>query len=167
LFQKLQNIDLTQINNILAGVDRFVNNPDLAVGMKSLWQTVDEARVLVGKLENYLGDVTQNIDNTLSDTRTLVNNVNAEVQPIAFDMRQLIEHFDAVALNINKQLDVVAANLNESLVGVRGVVSEDAPLVIELEETLENISSMTDSIRQLADYLEQHPEALLKGKDNN
>lgn len=167
LFQKLQKIDLTHINNILAGVDRFVNNPDLPVGMKSLWQTVDEARVLVGKLENYLGDVTQNIDNTLSDTRTLVNNVNAEVQPLAFDMRQLIEHFDAVALNINKQLDVVAANLNESLVGVRGVVSEDAPLVIELEETLENISNMTDSIRQLADYLEQNPEALIRGKNNN
>jgi len=164
LFQNLQKIDLTRINNIIVGVDRLVNNPDLPEGLKSLRQTADEVRLLVGKLENYTGDVADNIDNTLSDTRTLVNNVNAQVQPLIQDMRQLIEHFDEVALNINKQLDVVAANLNESLVGVRGVVSEDAPLVIELEETLENISNMTDSIRQLADYLEQNPQALIRGK---
>ena len=166
-FQKLQKIDFTHIENIMAGVDRLVNNPDLPEGLKSLRQTVDEARLLVGKLDNYIVDVTDNIDNTLSDTRTLVNNVNTQVQPLADEMRQLLEHFDAVALNINKQLDVVAASLDESLVGVRGVVSEDAPLVIQLEETLGNISSMTDSIRQLADYLEQHPEALIRGKNSN
>ena len=167
LFQNLQKIDLTRINNIIVGVDRLVNNPDLPEGLKALRQTADEVRQLVGKLETYTGDVTDNIENTLSDTRTLVNNVNAQVQPLIQDMRQLIEHFDEVALNINKQLDGVAANLNESLAGIRGVVSEDAPLVIELEETLENISNMTDSIRQLADYLEQNPQALIRGKTNN
>ena len=167
LFQDLQKIDLTRINTIMVGVDRLVNNPDLPEAFKSLRQTADEARVLVAKLENYIGDVTNNIDNTLSDTRTLVSNVNAQVQPLVNDMRQLIVHFDEVALNINKQLDGVAANLNESLVGIRGVVSEDAPLVIELQETLENISNMTDSIRQLADYLEQNPQALIRGKNNN
>jgi paraquat-inducible protein B len=167
LFQKLQNIDLSHIENIMAGIDRLVNNADLSEGLKSLRLAADEMHLLIGKLDSYIGDVTDNIDNTLSDTRTLVNNVNTQVQPLAYDMRQLLEHFDAVALNISKQLEVVAASANESLAGIRGVVSEDAPLVIELQETLENISSMTDSIRQLADYLEQHPEALIMGKDNN
>ncbi|MEE4242520.1 MAG: MlaD family protein [Desulfopila sp.] len=174
LIQNLQEIDLTHINNIIVGVDRLVNNPDIPEGIKSLRQTADETRLFVGKLDTYFGDVTGNIDNTLSDTRALVNNVNAQVQPLVNDMRQLIAHFDTLSLNLNKQLEVVAANVNEnladvnaSLAGIRGVVSEDAPLVIQLEETLENISSMTDSIRQLADYLEQHPEALIRGKDNN
>jgi paraquat-inducible protein B len=167
LFQNLQKIDLTRLNNIIVGVDRLVNNPDLPEGLKSLRQTADEVRLLVDKLDSYIVDVTDNIENTLSDTRTLVNNVNTQVQPLVNDMKQLIGHFDALSLNINKQLDVVTASLNESLAGIRGVVSEDAPLVIELQETLENISSMTDSIRQLADYLEQHPEALIRGKNNN
>ncbi|BHH86098.1 MlaD family protein [Desulforhopalus sp. 52FAK] len=166
LFQKLQKIDLSHIENIMAGVDRLVNNPDLSEGIKSLRLAADDMQLIIGKLDSYIGDVTDSIDNTLSDTRTLVNNVNTQVQPLADHVRQLLEDFDAVALNINKQLDVVAASLDESLVGVRGVVSEDAPLVIQLEETLGNVSSMTDSIRQLADYLEQHPEALIRGKDN-
>lgn len=167
LFQNLQKIDFAHIENIMVGVDRLVNNPDLPEGLKSLRQAADEVRLLVGKLDNYIGDITDNIDDTLGDTRTLVNNVDSQVEPLVNDMRQLIAHFDEVALSIDKQVGVVADNLNETLNGVSGVVSEDAPLVIQLEETLQNIANMTDSFRQLADYLEQHPESLLRGKQNN
>jgi uncharacterized lipoprotein YmbA len=38
---------------------------------------------------------------------------------------------------------------------VRGVVSEDAPLIVELEKTLREISDAARSFRQLADYLNQ------------
>ena len=44
------------------------------------------------------------------------------------------------------------------------VMSEDAPLIIELETTLREISATARSFRQLADYLERHPEALIQGK---
>jgi hypothetical protein len=33
-----------------------------------------------------------------------------------------------------------------------------------VKETLQNISSMASSLQQLADYLERHPESLLRGK---
>ena len=49
---------------------------------------------------------------------------------------------------------------------MRGVISDDAPLIVELENTLQEISAMSRSFRQMADYLEQHPEALIRGKGN-
>lgn len=170
LVQTLQKIDFVSladhVDNTLAGVDRLINNPDLFEGIKSLRQTVDEAQQLVAKLDSSIDDVTANIEDTLSDTRALVDNVDDQVQPLVNDLRQLIKHFDQVALSIDKQVGFVADSLNETLISARGVVSEDSPLVIQLEETLQNIASMTDSIRQLADYLEQHPESLLRGKGN-
>lgn len=170
LFQTLQKIDFVSlaghVDNTLAGVDRLINNPDLFEGIKSSRQTIDETRQLVAKLDGSIDDVIANIENTLSDTRALVDNVDDQVQPLVNDLRQLIKHFDQVALSIDKQVGFVADSLNESLISARGVVSEDSPLVIQLEETLQNIASMTDSIRQLADYLEQHPESLLRGKGN-
>ncbi len=170
LFQTLQKIDFVSlaghVDNTLAGVDRLINNPDLFEGIKSSRQAVDEARQLVAKLDGSIDDVIANIENTLSDTRALVDNVDDQVQPLVNDLRQLIKHFDQVALSIDKQVGFVADSLNETLISARGVVSEDSPLVIQLEETLQNIASMTDSIRQLADYLEQHPESLLRGKGN-
>ncbi len=170
LIQTLQKIDFVsladQVANTMAGVDQLVNNPDISEGLKSFRQTADESRELVGKIDSSIDDLIGDIEGIFGDTRVLVNNADAQVKPIADDLRQLIGHFDELALNIKKQVDAVAGNLNESLNGFSGVVSEDAPLVIQMEETLQNIANMADSIRQLADYLEQHPESLLRGKGN-
>jgi paraquat-inducible protein B len=46
-------------------------------------------------------------------------------------------------------------------------MSEDAPLIVELENTLQEISAAARSIRQLANSLEQNPEALIQGKGNS
>ena len=170
LFQTLQKIDFVglaeNLQNTMNGVDKLVNNPDLSEGLKALRQTVEESRQLVKKLDNRVDEVFDAVDNTLNDTGMLVTDAKGQVKLVADDLRQLIGHFDELALNIKKQVDAVAGNLNESLSGFSGVVSEDAPLVIQMEETLQNIANMADSIRQLADYLEQHPESLLRGKGN-
>ncbi len=124
LFQTLQKIDFVSlaghVDNTLAGVDRLINNPDLFEGIKSLRQTVDEARQLVAKLDGSIDDVIANIENTLSDTRALVDNVDDQVQPPANDLRQLIKHFDQVALSVDKQVGFVADSLNETLISARG-----------------------------------------------
>jgi paraquat-inducible protein B len=39
-----------------------------------------------------------------------------------------------------------------------------ADLPRRLERALEEFSSMARAVRELADYLDQHPEALLRGK---
>jgi paraquat-inducible protein B len=57
--------------------------------------------------------------------------------------------------------------LDKTLSAVRGVMSEDAPLIVELEKTLREISDAARSFRQLADTLERHPEALIQGKEKS
>jgi len=58
----------------------------------------------------------------------------------------------------------VATGLNNTMSTAKGVLSEDSPLMVDLENTLQEISAMSRSIRHLANYLEQHPEALIRGK---
>ena len=43
----------------------------------------------------------------------------------------------------------------------------DAPLPQELQGALQEMTEATRSLRVLADYLERHPEALLKGKESS
>jgi paraquat-inducible protein B len=164
LLQNLQKLDLSHIENIINGLDRLVNNPDLPELLKALRQTAEESRELVVKLDRSIDGVISNVDDTLDDTRRFINNANGQVEPLTSDLRLLIGHFDELARNLNKQVDTVTDNLNQSVIKARDVLSEDAPLVLQMKETLESITNMTDSIRQLADYLEQHPESLLRGK---
>ncbi len=46
----------------------------------------------------------------------------------------------------------------------QGLASPDAPLQQNARRTLEEVNRAAASFRALADYLEQHPESLIRGK---
>jgi paraquat-inducible protein B len=48
--------------------------------------------------------------------------------------------------------------------GVSALVDQRSPIVGEAVSALRSLSAAGRSLRELADYLERHPEALLKGK---
>jgi len=47
---------------------------------------------------------------------------------------------------------------------VKSFASEDSGLSRELNKTLQELSAAARSIRFMADYIERHPESLLRGK---
>ena len=57
-----------------------------------------------------------------------------------------------------------AGQAEATLSSFEGAVSEDGPMGSELLKTLEELRATARSLRIMADYLERHPEALLKGK---
>ena len=46
-------------------------------------------------------------------------------------------------------------------------LDQDAPLQQDVRETLRELSKSAQSLRMLTDYLERHPEALIKGKQED
>lgn len=133
--EKLQN----HLESALAGIDRFANNPDLKASIQALKET-------------------------LQGSRKLVTRVNSKVDPLADDLKNTVKDIGKLASNVNSQLGGVAAGLDKTLSSARGVLSEDSPLIAQLGETLKEIAAMSRSLRQLVDYLDQHPESLLRGK---
>jgi len=53
---------------------------------------------------------------------------------------------------------------NKAVQHIGGLAAQNANLGYEIGRTLEQIAELMRSIRVLADYLERHPEALLRGK---
>ena len=123
----------------LAGIDKLINNPDLPESIKALKDTLQEARKLVTRLDR-------------------------QVDPVAKDVRKTVKDFGKLARDIDAKVDPLATDLEKTLSGAKSVISDDAPVIVGLENTLKEISAMARSFRQLADYLEQHPESLLRGK---
>jgi paraquat-inducible protein B len=169
LTQTLQNIDFEgmakHLEETMTGVDRFINNPDLTEGISSLKLTIEESRQLIGKINSNIDSIVANLDGTLADARTLINKADQHVDPLAGDLKKTLADFDMLAQNADAKLAKVMTNLDESLAGVRETLSGDSQLVIMLEDTLRDVSAMAKYLRQLADYLERHPEALLQGKE--
>jgi paraquat-inducible protein B len=143
LAKTLEKLDLEglkkHLESTLAGVDRFVNNPDLTASIRAL-------------------------KDTLQDASKLVTRVDRQVDPVADDLKKTVKDIGKLAREADAKVSNLTTGLDKTMSTARGVISADSPLIVELENTLKEIASASRSLRQLADYLEQHPETLIRGK---
>jgi len=168
LAQSLQKLDIegmqASLHNTLTGVDQLVNDPDLKASIRALKGTLEEMRKVVKKVDARIDPLADNLDGTIRDARKLVNNVDRQVDPLAKNVNTTVKDFGKLARDADARVAALGTGLDKTLSAVRGVMSPDAPLIVELESTLKEISATARSFRQLADYLERHPEALIQGK---
>ena len=84
----------------------------------------------------------------------------------------IIKKLEALPLQgIGDDLRKTIGELDRTLVSARGTIDKtgdlvgpNSPLGAELEGTLQELSRAARALRVLADYLERHPEALIRGK---
>lgn len=117
----------------------------------SLTQIVQKLERL--PLEELAGDArktVQTLDTTLKSADKLLKNIDTSVVP---ETRLMME-------DVRKTLD----GANKALAEVKQTMSADAPLQVDLRDTLRELGRAAQSLRVLGDYLERNPEALLRGK---
>jgi len=56
----------------------------------------------------------------------------------------------------------ISDNLEQTVVGINRIVNSEG--IAELDKTLQEVTQAARSLRLFVEYLEQHPEALIKGK---
>ena len=55
----------------------------------------------------------------------------------------------------------------ETLVNIDNLVGERSNTRHKLDKALDDVSAAAESLGELLDYLERHPEALIQGKGDN
>ena len=79
-----------------------------------------------------------------------------------------IEKLNAILTKLDNALPIVLPKLENAINQLSEVIDDNAPqttdTMINLNQTLNDISDAAKALRNFADYLERHPEALLKGK---
>lgn len=99
-------------------------------------------------------------NSTLQELKVLLEKVDAQVDPLAKDA-------DATMASLRKTLDEATRTLSEAtkaLGVVEGAVGKQSAARVELVNMLREAAAAARAFRQLTNYLERHPEALLKGK---
>jgi paraquat-inducible protein B len=141
----LQEIS-TRLVSVLTSADLILKNPDINASISELKGALVDARGLVRKVDSKVDPLTDNLNSTMIDARRLVNNVDEKVDPLSKSVTQALNSVDSAFKSIDE------------LVGKR------SPTRADLENALKEIAGAARSVRVLADYLERHPEALIKGK---
>lgn len=157
LMASLEQVPLTDITNkllkVTEGIDKIVNSPEIKGSLKSL-------------------------DVNLRALGDLIKNVDAEIKPTLDNLRDTSKAARGAFAQAEKTLAFnegapgkMAESLQKTLEDLRGAIATYGKLAdrnmnigYDLTKTLQEIDGAAKSLRSLAEYLERHPEALVKGK---
>ena len=96
-----------------------------------------------------LHETVKNLNKALADADKLIRLVDADSPAV---MKNVVE----ITSNL--------ANVSERAEQALGSFKEDSRTMLDLNKMLRDFSSAAQSLRNWADYLERHPEALIRGK---
>jgi paraquat-inducible protein B len=135
------------------------------------------AAALMRKLENLpLDQVANSLNNTLKSVNTLASgpdlkNALQSMSTTLLTAQEMIKRVDAGLTPAMKRLPDIAEQLqntldrvNKLVVSVDGGYGQNSDLRRNLDRLVTQTNDTARSIRLLADFLDQHPEALLRGR---
>lgn len=182
LFEGLNEIDLKKlaqgVERIVQGLDDTVNNPAIGEIMLELQRMVEGINGVVAELNRQIGPISGNLNGALLDLRRLVQRLDGRVDGLVRSMEEAGNEMGQLARSTRQQLPPLVTDLRRasrsaddaftaathSLEKVDSALADNSPLQVELLNSLRSLSAAARSLKNFADYLERHPEALLKGK---
>jgi phospholipid/cholesterol/gamma-HCH transport system substrate-binding protein len=139
IISQLDKIQLDRLvitaNQTIAAIGDLARSPEIKSAIVSLNQTASS-----------LGDTAQSI-------RDLTEHVDRQVGPMAASIEKGAHDIDIAVQKAQAALDHMQAGLQP-----------DSPLVYRANQALENVSAAARSLRELGDYLQRNPSAIVRGR---
>ncbi len=123
------------------------------------------------------------IPNSLDEIQTQIADVTRKLSKVPFDkigedlrktLATLNRTLSSAEQTMNKLNNDVAPEITAAMRDARKTLnaaertlSDDAPLQQDVRQTMQELSRAAASIRVLTDYLQQHPESLIRGKQED
>ncbi len=155
LFSNLASLDIkgieTNVNVLLVKLDTVLGRLDMVginAGITNALRSIDRL-VSSPEITNSLVAVR----NTLDQYRLVAEKLNSRVDPLA----ESITNSLAEANRTLAQLRGAADNL-------RNILRPDSPLRNDLDQLLNQLAGTAESISSLVEFLKQHPNALIAGR---
>ena len=171
LAKKVEKIPIDQIfQKVLTaveGIEKIVNSPEIPETIHSINEAVKEIKPLAA-----------NLGEAVKDVRKLVQNVDGQVGPLASNLNETIQGAKGTIKNIDSRIGPLGESIErtikaaektvtvaeKTLENIEANVGENSTILYELNKSLEELRGLARSIRNLSDYLEQHPESVIWGK---
>jgi paraquat-inducible protein B len=169
----------------VAGINRFVNSPEMTKTIQfvslaaeeangliknlnhqvqplssDVQQTLREAQKLLREIDAKATTLTSSIDGTVKDVQKLVQNVDGQVGPLGSSVQRTLSSIDKAA----DEAGTTLRQAQRTLSVLEGDIGEDSELMYELKKAVKEVGTAGKAIESLAKALEQQPESLLFGR---
>lgn len=117
--------------------------------------SMDEMQSQINGILNKLSKVP--LDQIGQDLQKTVAGLNATLS----NVEQITKTFNN---DVTPEMTAMMKDARQTLNNVNRTLSGDSPIQQDVRQTLQELSRAAASIRVLTDYLQQHPEAIIRGK---
>jgi paraquat-inducible protein B len=120
----------------------------------------------VGRIVDKIEDIPfDRIGENLSETLASINRIVSDPE-LANAIASLRRMADQLSNDVAPALDSVLNKAEETLDATRKQIDADSVTAHELRRLLMELGDTAQSIRTIVEYLERHPESLIKGKED-
>ena len=169
---------LSKVLSAVDGIEKAINSKEVKESLRSLELTVKNLNKLVLNIDSRIEPLVSTVEETVKDYGKLARNVDRHVKPVLSGIAKTEGHANKLVKNVDAQVTRLGSSIDETaksasaalaeatktLNTIEGLTSEDSQMMYQITTTLKELSAAARSIRVWADYLERHPEALLRGK---
>jgi paraquat-inducible protein B len=159
--EKLPISDIAdKLLKVTEGVERIVNSPEIKGSIKNLDAGLKDLGVLIRNIDAEV----KPLSTSLMETSTAARGALSQAEKtLAFNEGipgKMAENFQ----NTLKKADATLEEMRQAISSYERIADQNINLGYDVSKTLKEIEEAARAIRSLTDYLERHPEALVKGK---
>jgi paraquat-inducible protein B len=140
IFEKLDKVDFAavfdQMNSTLASIRQIATSPELKQAIANTEKTRKQ------------------LDRTLGTAQKTLDSANDQIRPLSQDLQRTSVSADAAA----KQMKVTLGTMQTT-------IEPNSPINYQILATLQDVSAAARSVKELADYLQRNPSAIVRGRD--
>jgi paraquat-inducible protein B len=166
----LQRI-INRITQILDRVEQILSSEALPDLTNNLASTLQRLQQMTAHLEQTTPQLTSSSLALLKETQAMIAELRPGLTPlvdewtgVAADSRRLVQRLDQDLGRTLTSGNSALVQVKKSAAAVDDLINQNSPLMNNLTRTLDELAAAARSIRIMAEYLERHPEALLRGK---
>jgi paraquat-inducible protein B len=140
IFERLDKVDFgavfAQMTGMLESVKQITTSPALRQAINNSEKTREQ------------------LDRALSTAHETLSTVNRQVVPLSDSLEKTSTSADAAAKQVRLTLGTVQTT-----------IEPNSPINYQAVQTLQDVSAAARSIKELADYLQRNPSAIVRGRD--
>ena len=172
LAKTIQSLPLKEIteklNSTLEGIDKIVHSPEVSASISSLDVTLKDIGRLARNIDTRLGPLTASLTSTSDAARGALVQAEKTLKmdegvpgEIASGIKDALQESRLTL----KESRLALEEAKKAMEGIKQIAAQNANVGYDLNRSLEQMTALSRSLRSLTDYLDRHPEALIRGKN--
>lgn len=162
---------VASIQDTLTAIRELIESGAVQNTIADLDNVLILAQTLVGNIDTRVEQLGERADTTLTQASTLLETLNRRADGLAASLTATSDDLGRVARSLDGEIGPLAgaarttlAEATRTMEGFRTLAADGRTTRAELDRLLAEGTRAARSLRNLTDYLQRHPEALLQGK---